>query len=299
MKETFADISPGDHTSSRFTLFLGDGTRQTQYEGALQRLLHRHWCCDSFIWRDRFPLDWLFISSRRRHFRSYSSDDGSKTAFFIRVQDGSIGLILLLCSSLCYHEWSNCIIRGSSIYQSCGRSKSWNHNTPDQCSDRIWSERQRCILGEYRVILGYIIILIVGQIGRTSSLVMTLCGVLKDIMLVCASIMIWGNPVTKTQFFGYSIALAGMVHYKLGSDNLKSAFSDASRKWAEYGQKRPVQRKVVTFGGGVFLLMILIIGLAPSLGYSPAPPQVIENHSWWQSLMNGGYWAKSKISVGR
>lgn len=125
---------------------------------------------------------------------------------------------------------------------------------------------------------------------------MTLCGVLKDIMLVCASIMIWGNPVTKTQFFGYSIALAGMVYYKLGSDNLKSAFSDASRRWAEYGQRRPVQRKVVTFGGAVFLLMILIIGFAPSLGYNPTSQQVQQNQSWWQSIMNGGYWAKSKFS---
>lgn len=123
---------------------------------------------------------------------------------------------------------------------------------------------------------------------------MTLCGVLKDIMLVCASIMIWGNPVTPTQFFGYSIALCGMVYYKLGADNLKAAFSDANRKWAEYGQRKPIQRKIVTFGGTVLFLMILILGFAPSLGYDPMGKKAEENHSWWQSIMNGGYWAKSK-----
>ena len=123
---------------------------------------------------------------------------------------------------------------------------------------------------------------------------MTLCGVLKDIMLVFASIMIWGNPVTLTQFFGYSIALCGMVYYKLGADSLKSAFSDVSRKWGEYGQRKPIQRKIVTFGATILFIMVLILGFAPSLGYDPMAKKVEEDHSWWKSIMNGGYWARGK-----
>jgi hypothetical protein len=83
----------------------------------------------------------------------------------------------------------------------------------------------------------FILILPSSQIGRTSSLVMTLCGVLKDILLVFASIAIWGTPVTPLQFFGYSIALCGMIYYKLGADSIKSFFSELTRQWAEYGAK--------------------------------------------------------------
>ena len=61
---------------------------------------------------------------------------------------------------------------------------------------------------------------VVFLIGKTSSLVLTLCGVLKDILLVCASMIIWGNPVTVLQFFGYSIALFGLLYYKLGADKI-------------------------------------------------------------------------------
>lgn len=97
---------------------------------------------------------------------------------------------------------------------------------------------------------------------------MTLCGVLKDILLVCASILIWGTAVTPLQFFGYSIALCGMVYYKLGADSVKSFFSEASRRWAEYGQQRPAQRKIVAFSGCVFFILLILIGVAPTLGYN-------------------------------
>lgn len=50
---------------------------------------------------------------------------------------------------------------------------------------------------------------------------MTLSGVLKDILLVVASMMIFHDPVSGLQAFGYSIALGGLVYYKLGSDKLK------------------------------------------------------------------------------
>ncbi|KAI9843992.1 MAG: hypothetical protein M1838_002385 [Thelocarpon superellum] len=55
-------------------------------------------------------------------------------------------------------------------------------------------------------------------IGKTSSLVLCLCGIPKAIMLVVASMLFWGTPVTLLQLFGFSIATAGLVHYtRLGS----------------------------------------------------------------------------------
>jgi len=96
---------------------------------------------------------------------------------------------------------------------------------------------------------------------------MTLCGVLKDILLVCASIAIWGTPVTPLQFFGYSIALGGMVYYKLGAESIKSFFTELNRQWAEYGAKHPAQRKVVVFFVVLFTIVLVLGGLAPTVGY--------------------------------
>ena len=96
---------------------------------------------------------------------------------------------------------------------------------------------------------------------------MTLCGVLKDVLLVCASIAIWGTPVTALQIFGYSIALCGMIYYKLGADNIKSFFAELTRQWAEYGVKHPAQRKVVVFFAVLFTIALILGGLAPTVGY--------------------------------
>ena len=96
---------------------------------------------------------------------------------------------------------------------------------------------------------------------------MTLCGVLKDILLVAASIVIWGTPVSALQYFGYSIALCGLVYYKLGGATIKTQFSEASRAWAEYGAKHPALRKLIVFGSVILLLFVILGGLAPTVGY--------------------------------
>jgi hypothetical protein len=104
-------------------------------------------------------------------------------------------------------------------------------------------------------------------IGKTSAVVLTLCGVLKDILLVCASMMIWGTKVTALQFFGYGIALMGMVYYKLGYDSLKGYIGEGGRRWAEFGARKPVLRKLAIMGLSVFTLFVLFNGLAPT--YAP------------------------------
>lgn len=108
---------------------------------------------------------------------------------------------------------------------------------------------------------------VVFLIGKTSSLVMTLCGVLKDILLVAASMMIWNTPVTSLQFFGYSLALLGLVYYKLGGDKIREYTGQANRAWAEYGSNRPVQRRFVIFGAIALIFFLFIGSMAPS--YAP------------------------------
>lgn len=86
-------------------------------------------------------------------------------------------------------------------------------------------------------------------------------------MLVAASMAIWGTEVSGLQFFGYSVALGGMVYYKLGYEQLKGYASDAGRQWAEFGNSRPVLRKISIIVLVVFTLLFLVGGVAPT--YAP------------------------------
>lgn len=54
---------------------------------------------------------------------------------------------------------------------------------------------------------------VVFLIGKTSSLVMCLSGVLKDILLVTASVIIFSTSLTPLQPIGYLIALLGLIWY--------------------------------------------------------------------------------------
>ena len=82
-------------------------------------------------------------------------------------------------------------------------------------------------------------------------------------MLVAASMLLYGDPVTGLQFFGYSIALGGMIYYKLGYDAIKSYAGDANRQWAEFGTTRPVTRKLIIFGSVILFTVSVIYGAAP------------------------------------
>lgn len=89
-------------------------------------------------------------------------------------------------------------------------------------------------------------------------------------MLVVASMMIWGTPVSGLQFFGYSIALGGMVYYKLGYDAIKGYAGEASRQWADFGARKPVLRKVAVIVLAVFVFFSLFTAMAPSYAYDPS-----------------------------
>lgn len=90
---------------------------------------------------------------------------------------------------------------------------------------------------------------------------------MKDILLVVASVIIWGTMISTLQIFGYSIALAGMLWFKLGPEKLKEAFSNASRSWAEFGANKPVVRKLLILGLVIITLFVLIGGVGPT--YAP------------------------------
>ena len=106
---------------------------------------------------------------------------------------------------------------------------------------------------------------VVFLIGKTSSLVLTLSGVLKDILLVAASMLIFFDPVSPLQAFGYSIALGGLMYYKLGGDKMKGFVADGQRSWSDYGVRHPVMRKMIVVGSIMLTLFVILGGLGPTI----------------------------------
>jgi hypothetical protein len=113
------------------------------------------------------------------------------------------------------------------------------------------------------------------KVGKTSSLVLTLSGVLKDILLVFASIMLFRDPVSLLQAFGYSIALGGLVYYKLGGSKMKEWLGHGSLAWAELGQTRPILRKLLILGGVIVSFFLVIGSLGPR--YAPESADKLYN----------------------
>lgn len=77
--------------------------------------------------------------------------------------------------------------------------------------------------------------------------------------------MIWGTPVTGTQFFGYAIALSGLVYYKLGGEQLKQQIAGAGRLWSEIGMQRPRLRQGIILAAVFVFVLILLGGVGPSV----------------------------------
>ena len=112
---------------------------------------------------------------------------------------------------------------------------------------------------------------------------LTLSGVLKDILLVFASMFLFHDPVTLLQAFGYSIALGGLVYYKLGGEKLKEYLGQGSMKWAEFGQNRPALRKMMVFGA-VIMSMFMVFG---SLGPRYAPDSTAKIYNGVDHIISG------------
>ena len=100
---------------------------------------------------------------------------------------------------------------------------------------------------------------VVFLIGKTSSLVLTLSGVLKDILLVGLSILIWGTTITFLQIIGYSIALGGLVYYKLGGEQAKNMYQrlmdSETSPFKTPGSNRALFARI---GGAISLLLLMV-----------------------------------------
>jgi hypothetical protein len=67
-------------------------------------------------------------------------------------------------------------------------------------------------------------------ISHTSALVLTLSGILKDILLVFLSVLYLGSPVTPLQYGGYAWTLLGLNLHKEYKKNPDAFISQLQQK---------------------------------------------------------------------
>lgn len=67
-------------------------------------------------------------------------------------------------------------------------------------------------------------IAVVMLIGNTSALILTLAGIIKDLMLVFLSVTVFAAPVSQLQYLGYTVALLGLNLHK----EYKKGFAEKS-----------------------------------------------------------------------
>jgi hypothetical protein len=102
---------------------------------------------------------------------------------------------------------------------------------------------------------------------------MTLCGVGKNILLVVASVLIWGTIITGLQVFGYTIALAGLVYYGVGYEGIQTYYSTTQQfAWKVWEgekekegatiQRSTMLRKAIIVSVFALIVILLMAGIA-------------------------------------
>jgi hypothetical protein len=113
------------------------------------------------------------------------------------------------------------------------------------------------------------------QIGRTSGLLISLSGISKSIILVTASVLIWGTQITLMQGLGYAIALSGLVIHSVGRNEL-------SKQWRVAKEWAPDTWRIRTSNRGkptlptcrsivIGLLGLMIVAMCGSIWYFRTP----------------------------
>jgi hypothetical protein len=104
---------------------------------------------------------------------------------------------------------------------------------------------------------------------------MTLCGVLKNILLVIASVLIWGTIITWLQFFGYGIATAGLVYYGVGYEGVMTYYavtqSYARKLWegepdTSTAPRPTLLRKALVISMYTTIVVLLVVGIGIRTG---------------------------------
>ena len=81
-----------------------------------------------------------------------------------------------------------------------------------------------------------------------------------------ASMAIFGDPVTAIQYFGYSIALGGLMYYKLGGEKMKQIGTDTRLTVGSFQRENPLLSKAIVLCAAIGFVLFLLYGCWPSVG---------------------------------
>ncbi|KAK9473984.1 triose-phosphate transporter family-domain-containing protein [Dipodascopsis tothii] len=104
---------------------------------------------------------------------------------------------------------------------------------------------------------------VVFVIGSTSSLVLTLCGIIKDILLVIVSSAIWRTAITHMQIVGYMFTVAGLVGYRFSYSPLAALMTPE-----KYKRSLRFRRKVLSYALTCSVAGGCVVFLVQSLRHS-------------------------------
>ncbi len=97
---------------------------------------------------------------------------------------------------------------------------------------------------------------------------LTLTGILKNVLLIFASVMIWHTSITPLQFFGYAIALLGLLVYSesLRWDHVAGFGVFVRGVWEspslDETRLSPLVRKTLMLAMGVLITGMLVVGFS-------------------------------------
>lgn len=126
------------------------------------------------------------------------------------------------------------------------------------------TERRVGALGESFLKLhffAWVLLKLETQIGKTSSLIFPLCGVVKNIILIGTSAYYEGTVITPMQYFGSSVVSVGLVYYNLGGEKVREIAEKA--RWSElYDDKWSTGRSTATVslivGCAGFIVVVVV-----------------------------------------
>jgi hypothetical protein len=100
------------------------------------------------------------------------------------------------------------------------------------------------------------------------------------VLLIFVSVLIWSTNITGLQFFGYSIALIGLLIYSevLKWEQLANLTTWVKVVWEspalDENRLSPTVKKVLLFGLGAGIIIMLYVGLGWQDAASPSPTPV-------------------------
>jgi hypothetical protein len=114
-------------------------------------------------------------------------------------------------------------------------------------------------------------------------LVLTLCGVLKNIIIVLASVLIWNTLVTPMQVAGYTVATVGLLYYSLGADSIHTLSHNQVAQSAR-NEKNPIARRRRTQRVLASMLLVIVV-LTGAIGGVIAGYRVeMDPRVYWYSI---------------